>query len=120
MAYLSFKQLNVWQEARNLAVELYKIAGSGKLSHDFSLKDQLLRSAVSIPSNIAEGCDRATPKEFSRFLDIARGSTAELRTQIDIAAAIGYIERELFTSLDDRCKKISSMITNLKKSLKEK
>jgi four helix bundle protein len=88
-------------------------------SHDFALKDQILRSAVSISSNIAEGCDRSTQKEFSRFLDIARGSTAELRTQIDIAAAIGYIENEKFSSLDERCKKISAMITNLKKSLKK-
>jgi four helix bundle protein len=74
---------------------------------------------VSIPSNIAEGCDRATTKEFSRFLDIARGSTAELRTQIDIACAIGYLDQGIFSALDERCKKISAMIINLKKTLKK-
>jgi four helix bundle protein len=117
MPYQSFKQLKVWQEARDLAVDIYKIAGEGKLSRDFALKDQILRSGVSISSNIAEGCDRATPREFSRFLDIARGSTAELRTQIDIATAIGHIDKKTFEALDDRCQKISAMITNLKKRL---
>jgi four helix bundle protein len=81
------------------------------------LKEQILRSVVSISSNIAEGCDRATHKEFSRFLDIARGSAAELRTQIDIATAIGHIDKQKFEALDDRCQKISAMIINLKKRL---
>jgi four helix bundle protein len=117
MPYKTFKDLSVWQEARDLAIEIYCITNQGKFGKDYGLRDQIRRSCVSISSNIAEGCDRATPKEFSRFLDIARGSTAELRTQLDIASGIGYIDKNQFTVLDNSCCKISTMIINLKKSI---
>ena len=117
MTYRSFKDLNVWQEARNLAVEVYRVSAKGPLSRDFGLRDQIQRAAVSIAANIAEGNDRSSAKEFSRFLDIARGSAAELRTQLDIATQIGYLDKVIFDSLDDTCTKIGSMIAKLKRTL---
>ena len=80
-----FEELKVWQKAKDLAVLIYKITSDGKLSKDFGLRDQIRRSAVSIASNIAEGDERETDKESVRFFYIAKGSLAELRTQLMIA-----------------------------------
>jgi four helix bundle protein len=117
MPYNSFKELKVWQEAKAVAVEIYRVSTKGLLARDFGLRDQMQRASVSIAANIAEGYDRTTPKEFSRFLDIARGSAAELRTQLDIALAVGYIDKNTFDKLDDQCMKIGAMITKLKRTL---
>jgi four helix bundle protein len=83
-----FEELIIWQESFKLSVEIYSLLKECK---DFSLKDQIQRSAVSIPSNIAEGYER-TNKEFVHFLVISKGSCAELRTQLYIAREIGLIE----------------------------
>jgi four helix bundle protein len=68
MAYQSFRELRVWQEAKMLAVEIYKLTASGNLSKDFGLKDQMQRAAVSIASNISEGYERKSDAEFIKFL----------------------------------------------------
>ena len=83
-----FEDLNVWKESVKLSVKIYK---SLKNCKDFGLRDQLQRSAVSIPSNIAEGFDRKGNKEFIQFLYIAKGSCSELRTQLYIAVEVGII-----------------------------
>ena len=79
MGHKSFEDLEVWKRSSRLAVEIYSALRDCR---DFSLKDQMTRAAVSIPSNIAEGAERYSDKEFARFLYIARGSSAELRTQL--------------------------------------
>lgn len=79
-----YRQLIVWQKAKAVAVATYRFTGRDELAKDFSLKDQMRRSAVSIPSNIAEGEERGTDKDTSRFLYIAKGSCAELITQLEI------------------------------------
>jgi four helix bundle protein len=79
----NFKKLNVWQLAKDLAVRIYKLTQTSAFSKDYGLKDQIQRSAVSIPSNIAEGDNLDTDKQSIRHFFIARGSTAELRTQPD-------------------------------------
>jgi four helix bundle protein len=81
MGKKGFKDLVVWQKAKDLAVIIYRISNKTLLSKDFSLRDQIRRSAVSIASNIAEGDERDTDKESVRFFFIAKGSLAELRTQ---------------------------------------
>ena len=116
MPYQSFKELRVWQEAKSLAIQIYSLTRSGSLSKDFSMRDQMQRAAVSVASNIAEGYERTTDKEFIRFLDIASGSLAELRTQLDIACSTGHIDQPRFLTVDDCCCKIGSMLTNLKRS----
>jgi len=108
--YHSFESLNVWKRASRLAVKVYTAL---KNCRDYGLKDQMTRAAVSIPSNIAEGYDRGTNPEFIRFLNIAKGSAAELRTQLYIAKEIGEIDQETMADLVEETKGISGMIRNL-------
>ncbi len=98
-----FKQLKVWVEARDLAVEIYRLSSTGSLSKDFTLRDQLRRAAVSVPSNIAEGDERDTDKDAVRFFYIAKGSIAEIRTQLEIAHQVDLITAEQLNPLDARC-----------------
>ncbi len=79
-----FRNLMVWKKSKDLAVYIYKLTNTGSFSKDFGLRDQIRRAAVSIPSNIAEGDERDTNKESVRFLYIAKGSLAELLTQLEI------------------------------------
>lgn len=88
MAFQSFEDLQVWRRGKDLAVVVYK---SLKDCHDFGLRDQMQRAAISIPSNIAEGYERK-PKDFARFISIAIGSSSELRTQTYIAQELAIIE----------------------------
>jgi len=105
--------LEVWKRSCQLAVRVYELIGT---SRDFSLKDQMQRSAVSIASNIAEGSERSK-KEFARFLKIASGSAAELRTQTYIASKVGIIGLEEMREVINECKEISKMLYGLGKSL---
>jgi four helix bundle protein len=83
-----FHDLQVWQEAKALTVAVYRATDKLK---DLSLRDQIRRAAVSIPSNIAEGDERDTDKDSVRFFYIAKGSLAELRTQLEIAVEVGLL-----------------------------
>jgi len=83
--YQRFEDMPVWQKAKELTVWIYQATGNDKLKHEFSLRDQIRRSAISISSNIAEGFERGSTKEFIQFLFIAKGSVGELRSQIIIA-----------------------------------
>jgi len=109
----NFKELHVWQLAKDLAVRIYKLTQTSSFSKDFGLRDQIQRSAVSIPSNIAEGDNLDTDKQSVRHFFIARGSTAELRTQLIISLEIGYISTQEFEIFDEECDKISAMLTTL-------
>ena len=111
--YQSFESLEVWKRASRLAVSIYRAL---KDSRDYGLKDQMTRAAVSVPSNIAEGYERGTNPEFIRFLNIAKGSAAELRTQLFIAKEIGVISAEEMAELVEETRAISGMIRNLAKS----
>ncbi len=113
MAYRSFEELEVWKRACKLAVQVYEALRTSK---DFALRDQMRRAAVSIASNIAEGAERGG-KDFARFLRIARGSAAELRTQCYIAARVGLLTTEQMTALVSELKELSKMLTGLTRSL---
>ena len=117
---IRFEDLEVWQEATSLAVEVYTVSKSGDLNQDFGFRDQLRRSAVSIASNIAEGKERETIPEFVRYLYIAKGSSGELKTQLMIAQRIGYIEQHCAENLWQRAEKISAKLGALIKTLKRK
>lgn len=117
MAYKSFEDLEVWQRACRLAVEIFEEFRSC----DFiNLKNQIERSALSIPSNIAEGAERGGSKEFSQFLKIAKGSCGELRTQLYIAAKLKTLESQKSKFLIAESKEISAMIEGLRKSITHK
>jgi len=87
--YHSFESLDVWKRSCRLATRIYAELQDCR---DFGLKDQMTRAGVSVASNIAEGYERGSSKDFIRFLNIAKGSAAELRTQLYIAEQIGVIE----------------------------
>jgi four helix bundle protein len=87
----SYRDLVVWQRSRSLATEAYRLCMTPSFERHRGLSDQIMRSAVSIPSNIAEGDERGTNKDALRFLLIARGSLAELETQLSIAEDLGII-----------------------------
>lgn len=114
MVYRSFEELEVWKRACQLAVKVYE---NLKDCRDLGLRDQMQRAAVSIASNIAEGCERGG-KDFGRFLRIAQGSAAELRTQVYIARKVGILNATDFDQLLPELKEISKMLTGLRKSLK--
>ena len=105
MKITRFEDLECWKEAVSLAVETYRITKEGGLEKDFGLRDQFRRAAVSVASNIAEGKERETVSEFIRFLYIAKGSAGELRTQLQIAKEVGYLEKEEFERLRGRVEK---------------
>jgi len=109
------ENLEIWKRASGLCVDVYKSLENCK---DYGFKDQITRSALSIPSNIAEGIERYSNKETIRFLDIARGSCAELITQIYIGIKISYIEKEAGLKLKAQTEEIAKMLTNLIKSYK--
>lgn len=111
-----FRKLQVWQLAKNIAVKVYKISNDSKISKDFGFKDQIQRSAVSIASNIAEGDELGTDKQSIRHFYIARGSAAELLTQLIVANEIGYIAQDITSAIIDDCEKLSAMLTKLIKS----
>ena len=117
MAYSSFEDLEIWQRACRVAVRVYEVLQSCK---DYGLKDQMTRSAVSIGSNIAEGAERDSTAEFIRFLHVAKGSAAELRTQAYIASRVKIIPDPVQRELVDELKSISGMIHGLINALKRK
>ncbi|MCA9084493.1 MAG: four helix bundle protein [Planctomycetaceae bacterium] len=105
--------MDVWKRACGLAVYVYEqLQGS----RDYSLKDQMQRAAVSVPSNIAEGSERSD-KDFARFLSIARGSAAELRTQAYIAAKVGVISSEAMKHIVEETRQINRMLFALSKTI---
>lgn len=111
--FQSFEDLEVWKRSCQLAVQVYEMV---RPSRDYSLKDQMQRASVSIASNIAEGSERSR-KDFARFLSIARGSAAELRTQTYIAAKVGMLNQQQMSEITRECKEISMMLHGLGKSL---
>jgi len=103
----------VWQQAKDLAVMVYRLSKEDSLGRDFGLRDQIRRSVVSIASNIAEGDERDTDKESVHFLYIAKGSLAELRTQTEIAHEIGYLEKQSYEDIEEKCALLGKMIGGL-------
>jgi four helix bundle protein len=108
-----FQKLRVWQFAKELAVRTYKLTSKPAFSKDFGLKDQIRRSSVSIPSNIAEGDELETDKQSIRHFYIAKGSAAELRTQLIIAKEVGYIDNDESDELINDSRLISVMLMKI-------
>ena len=111
-----FEDIEAWKEARELVKIVYCIFKDIK---DFGFKDQIQRSAVSIMSNIAEGFDRGSNKEFIKFLIIARASTSEVKSLLYVAVDAGYCSQEMFTKTSAQCAKISSLINGFIRYLRK-
>ena len=111
------KTLDVWKRSARLSATVYTYFSSCK---DYGFKDQITRSGLSIPSNIAEGMEKDSVKENNRFLEIARGSMAEFMTQVYIGIEIDYIDKEAGNAWIHESEEILKMIIGLQKSLKRK
>ena len=116
MSKHGFKELAVWQRGKKLAVEIYRITSDGAFRRDFGLIDQMRRSAVSVPSNIAEGDERDSDRDSTRFFEIAKGSLGELATQVEIAVEIGYLQAQRADLLSQKCIEIGKMLGGLIKA----
>ena len=112
----SFEDLEVWKKSCRLAVKLYELLRDCR---DYGMKDQMLRSSVSIPSNIAEGSEKNSIPDFQRFLNIAKGSAAELRTQVYISYEVKIFSEKNSKELIQELKSISKMLQALQNSLKK-
>lgn len=110
----NFKNLKIWQKSRELVKEAFLLTIDFPAEEKFGLISQILRSAYSIPSNIAEGSGRNSNREFSRFLDIALGSAFELETQLILASDIHYLFEEKLQFLQDLLQEIQKMIYSFK------
>jgi len=118
MGVRRFEDLVVWQKARSLCVEIYGITAEGPFARDYALRDQVRRAAVSIMSNVAEGFERSSQAEFARFLAIARGSAAELKSQLYLAHDLGYVADADSRVLVERCSEIARMLISLRRTLR--
>jgi len=113
----SYKDLLIWQKGIDLVKEVYKITKKFPDSERYVLIDQIHRSAISIPSNIAEGQARQHTKEFRQFLYISLGSLAEVDTQLIISKELGYIDRRDLHTLNNKIAELRKMIHSILKNL---
>jgi four helix bundle protein len=114
MAYHSFEDLEVWQRGCRLTVEVFTAFAQCK---NFSFRDQIQRAALSVPSNVAEGSERGSTKDFAHFLNIAKGSCGELRTQLYIARKLELLTKPAFDALIKESKELSAMLEGLRRSM---
>ena len=115
-----FEEMDVWKRGCKLVCDVYRASREGDLAKDFALRDQLRRSAISVPSNIAEGYERDSEGAFANMLSIAKGSVGELRTQLYIAAKLGYIDSQERKALVKEAEAISRMLASLIKRIRSK
>ncbi|WP_297333530.1 four helix bundle protein [Flavobacterium sp.] len=113
----SFEEIVSWQKARELNKQIYLITEADSFKKDFDLARQIRRCSVSISSNIAEGYERKTDKEFVHFLYIAKGAAAEVRSQLYLALDLNYISNELFINMITDITEISKLLSGLIKYL---
>jgi four helix bundle protein len=110
-----FEDIESWREARKLVAEVYAIVGNCK---DYGFREQIQRAAISVMSNIAEGFDRGTNKEFVQFLVISRGSVSEVKSLSYAALDIGYFDESKFRAVTERCTKLISLLNGLMRYLR--
>lgn len=114
MKITKFEDILAWQKGKLLTVEIYRCFRNIK---DFNFKDQILRAVVSICNNIAEGFERQSNKELSKFLFIAKGSCAEVRSMLHLALELNYISKDDFNKLYNLSQEISKMLSGFIKTL---
>ncbi len=115
----NFRELKIWQEAMEITKLTFKLSKKFPSSEMYGLTSQINRSAVSIPSNIAEGAGRNSNKEFSQFLNIAMGSCFELETQIILSFEFNYIKKDDLESFVVKLNKLEKMINSLISTLRK-
>ncbi len=117
MLKLPFKKLQVWQIGMDLAKEIYQLSKLFPKEELYGLTSQIRRASVSIPSNIAEGSQRKSNKEFANFILIAKGSLAELETQIILAKELNYLDEETLENILEQLDKLNRMLFSFRRKL---
>ncbi len=113
----TFEDLLVWQMGIELVKRVYVLTANSWFSKDFDLRSQIRRASVSIPTNIAEGFERASRKEYLNFLNIAKGSAGEVRSLLYVALQVGYLQSESYEELREQVTKISAYLFNHRKAI---
>lgn len=119
-AFFSFQKLLAWQKSRELVKCVYSALSAFPQTEKFALADQLRRAAISVPSNIAEGSAKESPRDQVRFIEIAYGSLMETFCQLQLAEDLGYISREDFEALARRVQEIARMLSGLRRNKQSK
>src|SRR5437870_258897 len=112
-----FEDFIAWQKARKPTARIYNATSEGEFARDFGLKDQIRRAAVSVMSNIAEGFERGRPSEFHQFLSVAKGSCAEVRSQLYVALDAGYMNSYSFGRLMGHASEVGQILGGLRASV---
>lgn len=107
----TFEDLRVWQKGIELVKQIYFITQEGNLGRDFGLRDRLRLASVSVPTNIAEGFERASRKEYVNFLNIAKGSAGEVRSLLRVALEFGYLNQQTYKQLYSQAMELSRMLS---------
>ena len=115
----TYQDLEAWQSAMTLVVEIYRNTANFPREEMFGLTSQLRRAAVSVASNIAEGKGRFSDRELSQFLSVARGSVFEIETQLAIALALEFLTAAQAQQLEDRCGEVGRLLNGLIKAVRK-
>jgi four helix bundle protein len=113
LTFTELEEIDVWQKARSLVSEIYRVSQQGKFSGDFPLKDQIRRAAISVMSNIAEGHGRGGTRESSQFLSIAKDSVSEVISHLYVGLDQGYLSMDEFTKVHRHAAEVGKMIGGL-------
>lgn len=116
----NYKELKIWQKSMDLVENVFQLIANFPDSEKYGLIDQIKRSSISVPSNIAEGAGRNSNKDFSRFLSISRGSLNELNTQLIISLRLNFIENDKLNKLENEINEIQKMIYKFNQGLETK
>ncbi|MEZ4853202.1 four helix bundle protein [Flavobacterium sp.] len=116
---IDYKNYKVWQKSHQLVIDVYKLTGTFPKSEQFNLVSQINRAAVSIPTNIAEGCGRETQKELIRFLYFSSGSSHELEYLILISKELNFIQEENYNKILNEIIEIKKMLASLIRKISE-
>lgn len=115
----SYKNLNVYQDAKSLVVDVYKLLKVFPTEEKFALCDQIRRAVISITSNIAEGMNRMSDKEKAHFLGYAYASMMEVDSQLDVSIDLGYITKEEYSKIEEKIDSIARQLSALRSKYKE-
>jgi len=108
-----FEDIQAWQKARQIAVQIYVLSAKGEFGRDYDLRSQIRRSATSIMSNIAEGQGRRTDKDFANFLNISLGSVAETKSHMYLGLELGYVSQDIFDDVYEKLDEVGRMVFSL-------
>lgn len=114
----NFRELEIRKKRKNLVKDIYRVSSTFPSSEQYGLINQINRSSVSIPSNIAEGCSRSSNKDFKRFIDIALGSAFELETQLIISKELNFVSQDNYSILMEKLNHLQRSINSYRNYLK--